>query len=191
MRDLNGNEVRMCDLLDDSGSMHEDQQARENDVGVVASHLLAERNYAIKTFKIPERAVPLPSLFDIYFRPERCGVPVVPGDLQLGFYFSAYNDIARAGFVAQKQQQSMSISRTIWFYGLDSAHAFTMYSNHIRWNVIIMSFIWASGFDEQYCKPACGPFVIQFIKVSQPFAISDSLYTFKSLPAFLHDLIHH
>lgn len=165
MRDLEGNEVDMRDILENNV----DQKPPEDDGSVRASHLNAEHNYAIKAFKIPDSAVPLPKLFDIYFHPERCSVPVVPEDLQLGVYFSRYDTIARDGFIARKMQH-VNTSRTIWFYGLDSAHAFTMYSRHIRWNVIIMSFLWAFDFNERYCKPECGPFVIQFIKVSRPFS---------------------
>jgi len=39
-----------------------------------------------------------------------------------------------------------------------------MFSHHIRWNVIIMAFLWASGFDPQYCKPGCEESVKSFIK---------------------------
>jgi hypothetical protein len=119
------NDVTMNGHCESNASVHEDRKPGEDAVGVVALHHTAEYHFAIKTFKIREKTTPLPKLFEIYFHLDRCGVPVVPVDLQLDTYFAIYNDIARSGFFALKKQHK-DTSRAIWFYGLDITHAFGM-----------------------------------------------------------------
>jgi hypothetical protein len=111
-----------------------------------------------------EHVVPLPDLFTICFEPKRIVVATVPTDLKLIILFAIYDKIAKTMFVAQKNQD-IHINRAIWFYGVDFGHAFNTLNQHIRYNVMIMAFLWMSDFDPRYCKPGCRDFVIQFIKV--------------------------
>ena len=89
----------------------------------------------------------------MYFQPHRASVPLVPDDIQLLFYFGAYTDIARASFVALKSQP-IGVAGAIWFYGVDNGHNSMRYDVQIRYNIVIMAFIAAPGFDTQYCKLA-------------------------------------
>ncbi|KAF2832340.1 hypothetical protein CC86DRAFT_451884 [Ophiobolus disseminans] len=105
---------------------------------------------------VPER-IPRPAIITIYFDPDRALVPTIPTDLQLIVYFTIYNYIAKGKFFELKSSaQPLDISRAIWYYGVDKGHAFAMFSHHIRGNVIIMAFLWSSGFDTRYCEPGCG-----------------------------------
>lgn len=135
-----------------------------DDETLAALHDEAVELYATKMRVVPE-CIPRPKLITIYFDPDRALVPAVPTDLQLIVYFTIYNCIARGNFLALKSSaQHLDISRAIWYYGVDPGHAFAMFSHHIRWNIIIMTFLWSTGFDTQYCKPGCAEFVVQFIK---------------------------
>jgi hypothetical protein len=132
---------------------------------IMALHKAAEHNLAIKTFKIPKEVILLASLHSIYFHPEEAVVPQVPPHFQLAAYFTLYNDIAKANFLADKSL-SMEINKAIWFYGLDKAHPFSRFFDQIRCNIILMAFVWASNFDPRYSKGGCKEFVKAFLRVS-------------------------
>ena len=123
--------------------------------------LLAVKSEAIADF------VPMPKIQTIYFHQIRALVPTVPADLQLAFFFAIYNDIASASFVALKSAaQHMDISRAIWYYGNDAGHSFSRRWNQVRYNIVLMAFVWASGFDERCCAPGCEQFVKAYLMVS-------------------------
>jgi hypothetical protein len=57
----------------------------------------------------------------MYSQPHHANVPPVPENIQLPFYYNAYNDIARASFVAPRAQP-IDVARAIWFYSVDNGH---------------------------------------------------------------------
>ncbi len=155
------------DDFEDDVSMNDHLEHAEDPaiMQVMALHKAAEHNLAIKTSKIPREIMLLPSLHSIYFHPEEAVVPQVPPHFQLAAYFTLYNDIAKANFLADKSL-SVEINEAIWFYGLDKAHSFSRFFDQIRYNIILMAFVWASNFDPRYCKEGCKEFVKAFLRVS-------------------------
>lgn len=153
------------DHHDNDVSMRDDLEFEEVTVGAVALPHAAAHNFAIKTFKIPKEVILLPSLRSIYFHPDEVLVPNAPPNLQTFVYFAIYNEIATANFFADKGLP-VEINRAIWFYGLDKRHSFSRFFDQIRYNVILMAFVWASDFDLRYCKEGCKRFVKAFLRAS-------------------------
>jgi hypothetical protein len=103
----------------------------DGEIDIVALHNDAVEKYAIKTKKIREEITLLPSLHSIYFNPDKAFVPTAPEDLQLLAFFALYNEIARAGFTAQKNLP-VNINRIIWYYGTDKGRSFSRFYDQTR-----------------------------------------------------------
>jgi hypothetical protein len=144
---------------DDDVDMDDDDPDEDEAPKVLDDDALEDRHKETEHLCIPR-----PSLLTIYFNPKSALIAAVPDDLQLIVYFFIYNSIVNYNFMALKIGQSLDTCRAIWYYGVDKGHAFAMFSHHIRWNIIIMTFLWVTGFDPKYCKPGCGEFVLQFIE---------------------------
>jgi hypothetical protein len=167
---INFNNDNHHDLDDDEdGDDYDQDESMGNDndfeLNLIALHSAAAHNFAIKTNRIHNDIIFLPSLQSIYFDPNNALVPNAPPDLQLGVYFAMYNDIAKAKFRANKSLP-MEINRAIWYYGLDNGHSFSSFFDQIRYNIILMAFVLASRFDTRYCKEGCEKFVKGFLHVS-------------------------
>jgi len=134
-------------------------------VEVKALHRDAEEKLATKTYKVNKGIVLLPSLYSIYFHPDEAVVPQAPPFLQLTTFFLLYNDIAKVNFLADKSLP-LIVNQAIFFYGLDKGHSFSRFYDQIRFNILLMAFAWASGFDPKYCKEGCEEFVKVFLRVS-------------------------
>ncbi|KAI4712586.1 hypothetical protein J4E89_002854 [Alternaria sp. Ai002NY15] len=132
-------------------------------VEVKALHRDAEEKLATKTYKVNKGIVLLPSLYSIYFHPDEAVVPQAPPFLQLTTFFLLYNDIAKANFLADKSLP-LIVNQAIFFYGLDKGHSFSRFYDQIRFNILLMAFAWASGFDPKYCKEGCEEFVKVFLR---------------------------
>jgi len=128
-----------------------------------ALHAQAQHTYKIKTSKLPGR----PRLEVLYLHRECALFPRAPHNLQITVYLSMYNRIAAAAFVAQKHL-AWDVCEVIWYYGGDEGHTFDWRKNSTHWNIVLMCFVWASGFDAAFCRPGCEEFVKGFIMVSWP-----------------------
>jgi hypothetical protein len=144
--------------MDDDGDDEEDEPLDIPALHDETSSMLAIKTKALGVF------VPLPIIQVIYFDENCALVPTVPADLQLAFFFATYNDIAGDKFVALKSAlQHIDINRAIWYYGIDMGHSFSRYFEQLRYNIIVIAFVWAGGFDEKCCAKGCKSFVEAYI----------------------------
>lgn len=120
----------------------------------------AKTKYAIKTARIG--AKPTPGMLCLH--PERVQIMCAPPDLQFAVFLAMYTQLALAVFVAQ-ELLDWDVNRVPWYYGCDHSHAFSWRFANTRYNVILMCFAWASGFDTEYCKPGYEEFVKAFVMV--------------------------
>jgi hypothetical protein len=153
-------------MIEDVPFEHSD--SGEGDIDIVALHTDAETKYAIKTQKISDVITVIPSLYDLYFNPDRLYVPTAPQDLQLDSFF-LYNEIASAKFIADKNASNDNVNRFIWIYGLDKRYSFSRYWDQVRYNIVLTSIAWASDFDPRFCQPGSTEFIKSFLYVSGPF----------------------
>ena len=87
------------------------------DATLAALHEKAQRYLQLKLERVPDRVFSKPDIYTIYHQPPH--IHGAPGDLQLAFMLSRYNELKRAGFKAQKGTQDFDITRAIFYYELD------------------------------------------------------------------------
>ncbi|KAF1848816.1 uncharacterized protein K460DRAFT_404083 [Cucurbitaria berberidis CBS 394.84] len=131
-------------------------------------HSKAQLHFRIKLEKVKKRN-PCPdiTIYEFYFDREKSSVKNVPHDLQLEFYFANYNAFTESGFQPQRDR-NFDIVRAIWYYNLDHRHSFSRHFQGIRYNIILMVFLWAgrileSGTVDGICDDECGTFWYTYI----------------------------
>ncbi|KAF2794028.1 hypothetical protein K505DRAFT_198856, partial [Melanomma pulvis-pyrius CBS 109.77] len=122
-------------------------------------HDKAQSNLDIKLKKVPYRAFLTPGIAGIYDAKEDTVVERVPGDLQLPFFFSRYNDIARTGFIARVDTPDFDICRAIWYYQMDKKHTFDIYYCQARFNLLVA--VLAKAMSDKSIR-ICAPEALRF-----------------------------
>jgi hypothetical protein len=108
----------------------------------------------------------LPTIEQLYQNPHQHRVTFAPDDFGLLLLFAHYDDIAQRGFMARpsKEPKQDMLNRIIWYWNLDPKHSFQRYFRNTRYNILIMIYAWASGFDKKlFSKPGVEGFVRLFV----------------------------
>jgi hypothetical protein len=95
-----------------------------------------------KLQNIPEFIVPTIKFNDILLKsPHVVHIPSVPSDIQLPFLLRNRASIDRhfGRAIKDENEQSLDVTRAIFFYHLDEAHLFQRHHDIVRWNLAIFT----------------------------------------------------
>ncbi|KAF1948276.1 hypothetical protein CC80DRAFT_511495 [Byssothecium circinans] len=116
----------------------------------------------VKTQRLA-KCIDNPTIRDLYT--DNYYITAVPDDVQFNMYLMHYEQIAHRSFTATPSLNTYDriINRIMWYYGVDYNHSFNRFHEQVRYNILTMAFVWASDFEEQYCKPGAEDFVKKFV----------------------------
>jgi hypothetical protein len=108
-----------------------------------------------------------PNIEDLYRGYDETVYISIPNRTHLSDLFTNFNEMARIGFTAHSSN-SPAINQTIFYFGLDGGNTFTMHYDVLRWNVVVMVYIWASKLMnrnvDSFCTKEAQDFVTAFFR---------------------------
>jgi hypothetical protein len=119
-----------------------------------------------KLQKIPLVAFPAgrkPTMSDIY---TDCHTDALyndsfPLECQIGALFKNYNAFAEADFAARKTEPEVANTLTIWLWGMDPYHSFSVRSTTSRWN-LLLAFLTMNGPERDNMSDTTYEFLFEF-----------------------------
>ncbi|KAF2707861.1 hypothetical protein K504DRAFT_382859 [Pleomassaria siparia CBS 279.74] len=141
---------------------------------------------------MPKDHLPILKLTDILGQtPMAAHLLHIPSDLQLTFFLANRSVInANLGLaIKDSSQQSLDITRAIFFYRLDTAHQFARYHDSSRWNISLYIALLSlpphatSFYSPTYISPAARRFMLSYLDAV--VETHNEPYTFGRREAFI------